>query len=131
MRQGIADALEPMGIQVSPYVLYNPTPPCAYVQDGPVNYDASMGRGHDDWTFTVFVLVGMVSDIGSQMKLDSLRKSHGDMSVKALIEADRTLGGACIQARVPDVSGSRIYTLEGPPVLGAEWTVLVMADGRG
>ncbi len=132
LRAGLAANLSSLDMQVSPYVLSSPTPPCAYVQSGPVAYDMSFGRGHDEWTFIVFVLVGYVHDIGAQMQLDGMRRSHGPTSIKTLLESDRTLGGAAFSLGVPSVTPERIYDVEGqaaPAVLGAEWTVVVQADG--
>jgi hypothetical protein len=133
IRQALAANLEPLGFQVAAYVLDNPTPPCAYVAGGPVDYDETMGRGHDTWTFTVYVMVGYASDIGAQQALDSMRMSHGPTSVKALLEQDRTLGGAAYSLRVPSCTGTRVYQLAGPAqspaALGSEWTVEVLASG--
>lgn len=133
IRQGIAANLAALGFQVSPYVLDNPTPPCVYVAAGPCTYDETFGRGHDTWVWIVYVLVGYVGDVAAQQRLDAMRMSHGPTSVKTLIEADRTLGGAAYSLTVPEVTGMRVYSLAGPnqspATLGAEWTVEVMASG--
>lgn len=132
IRTELAASLSSLDMQISPYVLTQPTPPCAYVGLGPTEYDRSMRRGHDSWTFLVTVLVGFVHDIGAQMTLDAFLMSHGPTSIKTLIEADKTLDGTVIQAWVPSVSAPRVYQLEGiqHAVIGAEWTVHAMADGR-
>ena len=58
IRAGIAANLDPLDInQISAYVLDSPSPPCAYVRSGPVEYDLTYGRGYDTWTFIVYVLV--------------------------------------------------------------------------
>lgn len=133
IREGIAANLAGIGdgYQVSAYVLTNPQPPCAYVKGGPIDYDETFGRGHDAWTWTVYVLVGYASDIGAQMLLDEFRAPAGERSVKALIESDPQLGGAALRAWVTNVSAANEYVIEGqPPALGCEWTVVVWADGR-
>lgn len=134
IREGLAANLASgdLDIQISAYALTNPTPPCAYVVSGPVNYDESMGRGHDTWTYTVVVLVGFVHDIGAQIALDEMLASHGTRSIKTLVESDRRLAGAVYSVSVVAASGARPYVLEGQegPSLGAEWTVEVVADGR-
>lgn len=136
IRAAMADSLRPLGYQVSPYVLDNPTPPCAYVRSGPISYDKTMGRGHDDWEYIVTVLVGYVSDIGAQTKLDEFLASHGERSVKTLLESDRTLGGAVESLWVEETTGVRVYVVpptitggQSPAQIGAEWTVRVMASG--
>lgn len=139
LRTGLANNLRGINTaggldwQVSEYVLDAPTPPCVYIAGGPVAWDKTMGRAHDDWTYTVYAMVGYVSDIGAQLVLDTMLASAGPTSIKALVETDRTLGGAAYSLRVTETTGARVYTLAGPgqsaPVIGAEWTVLVMASG--
>jgi hypothetical protein len=53
------------------------------------------------------------------------------LSVKAAIEADKTLGGAVNQAQVTQVSGYRKFGVDTSPVkyLGAEWTVVAIGTG--
>lgn len=139
IRLGLAHNLRSLPWQISPYVLDSPNPPTVYIASGPVQYDQTMddrsmgqkGR-HDDWTFVIFALVGYVSDVGAQMTLDDMLATGTAMSVKDLAESDRTLGGAATSVRVESVTGARVYTLGGPnvsaPVIGAEWTVMVMAS---
>ena len=128
IRQGLAAALEPLGFQVSPWVLSEPTPPCAYVTVGPEDYAQVMAGGHTELTFVVFVLVGMASEVGAQQQLDQMLDTEGAQSVKALLEADQTLDGAAFSVHVPSRTGERLYRRTvSTPLLGAEWTVLVRA----
>lgn len=136
LRAGLAANLARIpGLQISPYILANPTPPCAYVAlSGPIEYDQAMGRGHDDWTFTVYVVVAMASpDVAAQQRLDRMLASHGAESVKEALEFDQTLGGAAESVHVPSTTGPQTYerdAVQGStrvPYLGAEWTVVVMA----
>lgn len=140
IRAGLIANLAALGdMQRSPYLLSDPTPPTVMVDRGPIEYDktftgpgATFGeaRGHDDWTFTVIVIVGLSDDIGAQMRLDEMVKSHGATSVKALLESDRELGGAVLNLHVTGTSEQRVYRTE-PNVayVGSEWTVVVMARG--
>ena len=76
------------------------------------------------------VFVGAVTDIGSQKRLDGMLAATGADSVKAAIESDRTLDGACDSLRVVRCSGYRLFGREGAPsVLGAEWDVEIYARG--
>lgn len=113
------------GVQESPYVLENPTPPCAEVEPAPIKYDLAMQRGLDQWRFIVRVFVGASTDIGSQVRLDEFLDPTGPMSVKTLLEADRSLGGACDSMQVTGCSGYKVYhsARAGTVSLGAEWTV--------
>lgn len=112
----------------SPYGLANPQTPCAMVTVGPAKFDE--GVDTDVLTMVVAVLVGTASEEDAQVNLDAFL-GRGASSVKALIEADPTLGGACDNLIVTEASGQRIYALDTatgqatPPVLGCEWTVEV------
>lgn len=115
------------GWQVSAYMLANPTPPCGYVVPGEVTYDEAMGRGHDLLTMRVVVLAGATSDIGGQRKLDEFLAPDGASSVKAALEASRTLDGTVSDLRVVSATGYRSYSLAGGGVaVGCEWTVQII-----
>jgi hypothetical protein len=134
IRAGLAATLEPLVdsgalTTSSPYGLANPQTPCAMVTVGPTHFDE--GVQTDVLTLTVAVLVGTASEEDAQINLDAFL-GRGPNSVKALIEADPSLGGTCDDANVTAASGQRIYTLDTvsgtatPPVLGCEWTVEVL-----
>lgn len=126
IREGIAAKLNTIpNIQASAYMLSNPTPPAAHVIPGEIDYDQTMQRGMDMWTLTVQVFVALVTDKGGQLRLDAMLAPTGTSSVKAAIEADKTLGGVVDTLRVSRMTGYQIFNLERGPVLGAEWTVLV------
>lgn len=132
IREGIAANLATLqGCQVSAYMLANPTPPTVHVYPGDIEYDLAMGRGLDKWTLTVQAFVGTVSDQGSQVKLDAFLAPSGALSVKSAVESDQTLGGLVSDLQVVSCSGYRVYARESghPPVLGAEWSVEVLATG--
>lgn len=131
IREGLAANLGALeGIQVSPYMLANPSPPCVHVYPASVEYDLAMRRGLDKWTLTVQAFVGLTADIGSQVKLDQFLASSGTQSVKTVLESDQTLGGTVSDVNVVSCTGYRVYVREGGgPVLGAEWVVEVLATG--
>jgi hypothetical protein len=137
IRAGIKAALASTygsGYQVSEYLLGNPTGPGFEVDLDPegVNFDQSMGRGLDEWWFLVRGFVAQTTDVGSQQLRDKFLNPSGELSLKAALEADRTLGGACQACRVVRAvprtfgraagEGSVTYT-------GAEWRVRIMASG--
>jgi hypothetical protein len=131
IREALADSLSVIpGLNQSAYLLSNPTPPCAEVQPGETEYDLAMHRGLDRWTLTVRVMVGASTDQGAQRLLDKMIESSGALSVKAAVEADSTLGGACSDCSITRCTGYRLITREGQsPLLGAEWIVEVLATG--
>lgn len=130
IREGLRARLDTItGLQASAYLLSNPTPPCAEIQPGEIEYDRAMARGMDGTQMTVRVYVGNTTDIGSQKRLDRMLAPAGADSVKAAIEADRTLGGVVDDLRVTRCSGYRVYSRAGMPnatVLGAEWDIEVI-----
>lgn len=131
LREGVAANLASItGLQQSGYMLSNPTPPCAEVEPGPIAYDKAMQRGLDRYQLTVRVYVAFSTDIGAQKRLDEFLESTGATSIKAAIESDRTLAGACDALRVTGCTGYRAFTLPGGRIaLGAEWTVEIFARG--
>lgn len=134
MRQALAQVLTD-GIdelQVKPYMLTNPSPPSAHLwPSGPVDFDATMQRGADEWLFTLQVFVAEGVSESSQVRLDEYLEPFGPRSVKAVLEADETLGGLVDDVTVTEASGYRRYLTEGRgPVLGCEWTVKVLAPGK-
>jgi hypothetical protein len=131
LREGLAANLGTIeDLQVSKYVLSNPTFPIAVVFAGPTDFDKAFGRGLDNLVFRVRVVVAAVSDIGSGVNLDPYLAGSGPRSVKAAVETDPTLGGACQSLRVTGHEGEQVYVFdEAPPGLGAEWRVEVIASG--
>lgn len=129
VRAALADALrEISGLQVSDYIISNPTAPCAEVRRGPVDYDQAFQHGLHVWTMYIRVYVSAVSDRGSATLLDAYLAPDGASSVKAAVEADTTLGGLVQDLHCATAAGEQAYALEGmPALLGSEWTVTVYA----
>lgn len=131
IRQGFADTisvtLTGTSWQVSAYMLASPTPPSIDVFSAGIDFDTAMGRGNDDMHFVVRAMVPFVADIGGQTLLDTLvDPTTPATSLKAIIEADKTLGGKVSSLQVETVSETKLYDVPGgTPALGCEWTVLV------
>jgi hypothetical protein len=117
-------------IQVSASRLSSPTLPSAVVFAGPTEFDKAFGRGLDTLVFIVRVAVSGATDTGAVVNLDPYLAGSGSRSIKAAIESDKTLGGACSDLRVIGHEGEQPYNVEGqPPALGAEFRVEVTAHG--
>jgi hypothetical protein len=125
IREALAASLETLPIQVSPWMLGDPTPPAAHVIPGPVSYDAAMHRGHDDMTFLIQAFVALSTDVGPQQLLDPLMNGEGTLSVKRLVEVDPTLGGLVDDLLVSERTGYQQFNSASGAKLMAEWTVLV------
>ena len=90
LRAGLATRLATIsGLRASATIPDNPSPPIAVVMPGRITYDTAFGRGSDEYTFDVMLIVGRVADRASQNNLDAYCASSGSASIKAAIEADR------------------------------------------
>lgn len=131
IRVALAGSLEPIEqLQESPFLLSNPTPPCAEIVPAPIEYDKAFARGTDLIKLIVRVMVGINTDVGAQKLLDTFLASSGPKSIKAALETDESLGGLVDNVNVTACTGYRIFKREGgASLLGAEWTVEVLAPG--
>lgn len=107
------------------------TPPWFEVSipDGGYIYDATMGRGTDTLTLILRGIVQVGDTVEAQQNMDSWLDPTGSTSVKALIEADRTLGGLVDDLRVTSVRGHLRLSSEDAPnaqYLCSEWTLDVI-----
>lgn len=121
-------------MQISAYMLSNPTLPTIWVKPTPGNVTEyhqtfqtmSNPDGQVTWSLTVQAFVAAGGDIAAQMVLDELLDTSGPHSVKAAIEADKTLGGAAEDTVVRScISYQEYQRADGTLALGAEWIVEV------
>lgn len=130
IRAGLAANLAVLpDVQVNPYWLSNPTPPAIHVFPGQIMFDSTFQRGMDILEFRVQAFIGLTTDIGAQTTLDQYLAGSGALSVKAALEADKTLGGAAFDTRVVSSTGLQQYTGGQAPLLMCEWTVSIYAHG--
>ncbi len=128
IRAGLATNLATItGLRTSATIPDNPNPPIAIVSVDNIVYDKAMGRGLDEYQFTVMCIVARVSERTAQNKLDGYCNPTGSGSVKTAIEADRTLGGACDTLRVTDLRNYGDLTIAETTYLAAEFRVAVFA----
>ena len=73
-----------------------------------LNYDFTLNRGFDSATCSILVIVGRMSESAAQDRLDAYLASSGSSSVKAAIEADKTLSGAVQTLRVTQATSGMI-----------------------
>lgn len=103
--------------------------PCFFVAEIDVDFDKTMRRGSDELTVTTRVMVSRADDKSGQLKLRSFMRGGGVTSVKKMIEADRTLGGACDDLRVTKARGNRLYNVGEARYYGVEFEVFIVGDG--
>lgn len=125
VRAGLATALETIsGLRSFEYVPDSLTPPAAVVEPLEVTYHSSMQNGLVEYRAYVLVIVGRMSDRSSQARLDSYVATSGAGSVKAAIEADKTLGGACANLTVTSTS-PREVVVSGVDMIAYRFEVLI------
>lgn len=73
-----------------------------------MNYDFTLNRGFDSASCQIIIVVGRMSEKDGQSRLDGLLASSGSTSIKAAVEADKTLGGAVQTLRVVSASPGTI-----------------------
>lgn len=130
VRQGLADAADAItGLTCTGYVPDAINEPAFMAGEVDIDFDTTFGRGVDTIRVACRVLVSRGDDKGGQSKLDGYLKGAGPTSLKAALQADRTLGGACHDLRVERVRGYRLYTVGEYAYFGAELTVLVIGSG--
>ncbi|QDP46752.1 MAG: hypothetical protein Tp156SUR915002_42 [Prokaryotic dsDNA virus sp.] len=129
IRNGIGSNLTAITtITVSNFVPDSIEPPTAVV--GVVDlieFDTTIQRGADRYEIPVFIYVSRVDAQDSQETLDSFLASTGSSSIKAKIESDTTLGGACQSLRVVEAKDVGVYNVNNIDYLGVEFMIEVIA----
>lgn len=128
IRTGLASTLGSIrNLRTAAYIPEDPKPPIAVVLAPTISYDTSFGRGMDTYTFTVMVIVGRVSDRTAQASIDAFCAPTGASSIRSAIASDPTLGGACQNARVTEMTNYGSVTVGDVEYLSAEFTLTVYA----
>lgn len=131
IRQGLRTNIKSTitGLQVSAYVLANPSPPGVHIYPGETRFDLAMNRGLDEMDFVVQAFIAHTGDQGNQSFLDELRDPIGARSMKTAIEVDRTLAGVCEDLRVVSETEYRmLVTSDNRALITTDWLVTVYVD---
>jgi len=115
------------GLRTSDYVPDDPKPPVAVIMPPTITFDIAMGRGLDEYQFSIMVIVGRQSERAAQRLLDSLCAPKGSGSVKTAIESDRFLAGNCQDLRVTEMRQITSILIDQVTYLTAEFTVTLYA----
>lgn len=105
------------GLKVVDHMPGTINPPVAVIGAPEVDYDAAMNRGQDRVVVPIFVLVSRSDNRGSQKDLHGYASGSGSTSVKAVINADRTLNGA-LEGKSARVTNFRPLGLEEVAAVG-------------
>ena len=118
-------AAELDGIQVSPTLVLNPTPPCIDIYPAdPFAERNAYGPTSWDVVFTVRARVSTADHEGGQLLLLELMDPRSDLSVMAALLTDQTLNGTVNDSEVSVPGGFSLYQDGGPTEarwLGCEW----------
>jgi hypothetical protein len=90
------------GLRVYDYLPDQINPPVAYVGIETIDYHGAFSGGNPVHSYTVTVIIGRTSDRTTQRSIDDFLSYDSDRSIRAAIEADRTLDGivqTCIVTR--------------------------------
>ena len=127
VRQALSDAVDTItGLRSAPYVPDQINPPQAVVWDTGVDYDVVMGRGADEYNFTVRVYVNRTAETAAQKLLDTLREPSGATSLKTVVEADAGLAAVVDYARVRRASPVELVTVGAVDYLSVEFEIEVV-----
>lgn len=117
------------------YVPDSINPPVLYVQPDTITFDKTYGRGTDEITFILYLLVSRADDQASQKLLDDYLSGGGAASVKAALVAARgvpggsALGGAADDIHVVDIGAYRWFAYGDTRYLGAQFKVRCIGPG--
>jgi hypothetical protein len=80
------------GLRVYEYTPDTVYPPVAYISINNIDYHKAMNGGLIIYSVSINIVVGRVSERVAQEALDEYASFSGAKSVRAVLEADRTLG---------------------------------------
>ncbi len=129
IREGLKSNLsEVRGLRIYDIVPDVIVPPCAIVGQLDFTFDLNNARGLDQANLDVFVIVQRFSERTGLDKLDQYLAGSGSLSIKAAIESDRTLGGACDTLRVTSAEHGT-YQMGDVDFLSYRYRVTVWGQG--
>jgi hypothetical protein len=128
IRRGLAQRLRTIeGLEAYTFITSRPNVPAAMVSRRHTAYDATMARGSDDFEYLITMAVSWADPEVAQESMSRYLDTAGDLSVKAAVEAEDTLGGVVDFARVVEAREELIREFGDTPYLTVEIVVEVTA----
>lgn len=125
VRAGLGTALDTItGLRAFDYVPDSLSPPAAVVEPLEVTFHSAQQNGLQEYRAYVLVILGRMADRSSQARLDAYVATTGASSVKAAIEADKTLGGAC-SSLVVTATNPREVVVSGVDMIAYRFEVTI------
>lgn len=127
VKTGLATRLSTItGLRAFNYQPDQLNPPIAFANLDSINYHRTMGPlALTEMQFTVSVIVARATERPAEHALDAYTSATGTSSVKAAIEADRTLGGVVDDLIVESATGIQTISANDGDYLGIEFLVRV------
>lgn len=125
VQAGLTAALHTIaGLRVYGFPSDRIEPPAAILSLPETPYDVTLGGRSDEWTFPLWILVAKASDKASYAELTQYLEAQGSKSIRAVLETDRTLSGACDTIAVVNAS-PQIVAVAGTEFLAIKFTLEV------
>lgn len=115
------------GLRVADHLPEQVMPPMAVIQIQSVTFHRAMSGGLSEWQYVISLVAGRMGDRAAQRQLDGWMSYSGTQSVRAAIEADKTLGGKCSTLKVADMVSVRPLSIGDAAYLTCEFNVTVHA----
>lgn len=130
VRAGLARAAAAVpDLNATPYAPDSMELPAFYPGESEIDFDMTFGAGVDEGIVTCYVMTSAAEDESGQKLLDEFL-GRGARSIKAALEADRTLGGAVADLRVRRFQAYRKYASETRSLYGAQIPVYVIGQAE-
>lgn len=118
------------GLNTARYFTGQIVPPVAIVGVPPItNYHASMGRGTIELEPTVHIFTASSVDLEGQRLLTEFADPTGSSSIRAAIEADKTLGGLVQDCIVREFRPLNLEEFSALSYYGGVFTLQLYARG--
>lgn len=128
LRSGLKDRLATIpGLRVAEQIPEQINPPVAVITRQSVEYHGAMSGGSSEWSMQVQLIAGRMAEQQSQRLIDEWLSWSGTKSVRAAIEADRTLGGAAHTCKVTSADALTTVQVGDAEYLGVTLNVTVYA----
>jgi len=130
--QQIADGIETRLATVTGLRVFDHVPdifatPCSFVLPGSIAYWGDFAGGNAEVEVVITVVVGRTYDRAAQKSLYTYMSYSGAGSIRAAIEADRTLGGVCQTLLVERADNIRMLAQGDATYLAVDFVVRVHA----
>jgi hypothetical protein len=128
IRAGLAGQLRQIrGLRVLEHIPEQINPPAAVISRAEVDYSLNAKGGLTEWSMQIQMVAGRMADQHSQRTIDAWLSWDGAQSVRAALEADRTLGGNCQTSRVTTADALVSIQIGDSEYIGVTLNVTVWA----